>query len=241
MYFLNVSRGFRSGTFNAPADVAGLAPLGIALDVAVPEATLWSYEVGARLSLLEGQLLMEPSLYYADYDDFQFSGTVGLLFPQFSLEEVVAKGVEMLVTWNTPTQGLSLTWAGSVNSSEATSIDAVTDANLIGVNQDEQLPFVPEWDIRLGVKYEWSVMNDWTASVLASFYRRDGQRDFITPLVSPNVEDLSLRLELANQNWRATLWSKNLTDDEGPAAISAGLMNRWDRQTVGVTLEYTMD
>ena len=84
-------------------------------------------------------------------------------------------------------------------------------------------------------------MNDWTASVLASFYRRDGQRDFITTLVSPNVEDLSLRLELANQNWRATLWSKNLTDDDGPAAISAGLMNRWDRQTVGVTLEYTMD
>ena len=241
MYFLNVSRGFRSGTFNAPADVVGLAPLGIALDVAVPEATLWSYEVGARLSLLEGQLLMEPSLYYADYDDFQFSGTVGLLFPQFSLEEVVAKGVEMIVTWNTPTQGLSLTWAGSLNSSETTSIDAVTDANLIGVNQDEQLPFVPEWDFRLGVNYEWSVMNDWTASVLASFYRRDGQRDFITPMVSPNVEDLSLRLELANQNWRATLWSKNLTDDKGPAAISAGLVNRWDRRTVGVTLEYTMD
>ena len=67
------------------------------------------------------------------------------------------------------------------------------------------------------------------------------QIDFNTPLTSPVVSDLSLRLALANQNWRATLWGKNLTDEEGPSAIAGGTLMRWDRRSVGVTLEYTFE
>ena len=100
----------------------------------------------------------------------------------------------------------------------------------------------PKWDFRIGVDYERPVMGDWTGYAGAPIFRRGGQSDFSTPLTSPVVSDLGLRLALANQNWRATLWGKNLTDDKGPASISAGsLLYRWDRRSVGVTLEYTFD
>ena len=98
---------------------------------------------------------------------------------------------------------------------------------------------MPEWDFRIGVDYERPVMGDWTAYASASYFRRDGQIDFNTPLTSPVVSDLSLRLALANQNWRATLWGKNLTDEEGPSALQGGTFGRYDRRSVGVTLEYT--
>ena len=242
MFFLNISRGFRSGTFNSPGDVASVdAVLGIPLDVAVPESTVWSYEVGGRFSLFDGSLLIEPSLYLADYEDYQFAGTLGAVTARISIEEVKATGAELLLQWHTPIEGLSLSMIGSANRTEVEAIDATTDALLAGLEDGEQVPYVPEWDFRIGVDYERPVMGDWTASVSAAYFRRDGQIDFNTPLTSPVVSDLSLRLALANQNWRATLWGKNLTDDEGPSAITGGLLMRWDRRSVGVTLEYTFE
>lgn len=242
MIFLNISRGFRSGTFNSPTDVASADALfGVPLDVAVPESILWNYEVGGRFSLFDGTLLIEPSLYLADYEDYQFAGTLGIFTAIISIEEVKATGAELLLQWHTPVEGLSLSMVGSANRTEVEAIDPTTDALLAGLEDGEQLPWVPEWDFRIGVDYERPVMGDWTAYASASYFRRDGQIDFNTPLTSPVVSDLSLRLALANQNWRATLWGKNLTDEEGPSALQGGTFGRYDRRSVGVTLEYTFD
>ena len=242
MIFLNVSRGFRSGTFNSPTDVANADALfGVPLDVAVPESTLWNYEVGGRFSLFDGNLLIEPSLYLADYEDYQFAGTLAAFTAIISIEEVKATGAELLLQWHTPVEGLSLSMVGSANRTEVEAIDATTDMLLAGLEDGEQLPWVPEWDFRIGVDYERPVMGDWTAYASASYFRRDGQIDFNTPLTSPVVSDLSLRLALANQNWRVTLWGKNLTDEEGPAALQGGTFTRYDRRSVGVMLEYTFD
>ena len=243
MFFLNISRGFRSGTFNAPGVVAAVAVLDIALDVAVPESTVWSYEVGGRFSLFDDSLLIEPSLYLANYEDYQFSGTLAASVVRIGIEEVKATGAELLLQWKTPVEGLSLSMIGSVSSTKIEKIDATTDMLLVGLEDGEQLPNVPEWDFRIGVDYERPVTGDWTAYTSASYYRRDGQTDFSAPVTSPVVSDLSLRLALANQNWRATLWGKNLTDDVGPSGLSGGgaLLYRWDRRSVGVTLEYTFD
>ena len=241
-FFLNISRGFRSGTFNTPGVVAFAAGLGIALDLAVPESTVWSYEVGGRFNLFDNTLLIEPSVYLADYEDYQFGGALGARTVRIGIEEVRATGAELLVQWNTPLEGLSVSMIGSVNSTEVEEIDATTDELLFGIERGEQLPYVPEWDVRLGVDYEWQAMGDWTAYASASYFRRDGQIDFNTPLTSPVVSDFSLRLALENQNWRATLWGKNLADDEGPSAVAGGsAFVRWDRRSVGVTVEYTLD
>ena len=242
MFYLNISRGFRSGTFNSPGDVAGvLNTFGIGLDVAVPESIVTSYEVGGRFSLLNETLFLEPSLYLADYEDYQFAGTLGGSTMRISIEEVIAVGAEMLLRWNTPVEGLSLSMIGSLNSTEIEDLDAAIDGLLAGIDDGEQLPYVPEWDVRAGVDYEWPVMGEWTASASAAFYRRDGTTDFNLPLRSSAVSDLSLRLALTNQNWKVTLWGKNLTDDEGPSGTIGGNFVRWDRRSLGVMLEYTFD
>lgn len=242
MFYLNISRGFRSGTFNSPGDVAGvLNTFGIGLDVAVPESIVTSYEVGGRFSLLNETLFLEPSLYLADYEDYQFAGTLGGSTMRISIEEVIAVGAEMLLRWNTPVEGLSLSMIGSLNSTEIEDLDAAIDGLLAGIDDGEQLPYVPEWDVRAGVDYEWPVMGEWTASASAAFYRRDGTTDFNLPLRSSAVSDLSLRLALTNQNWKVTLWGKNLTDDEGPSGTIGGNFVRWDRRSLGVMLEYTFN
>ena len=58
---------------------------------------------------------------------------------------------------------------------------------------------------------------------------------------APSLRALSLRLALTNQNWKVTLWGKNLTDDEGPSGTIGGNFVRWDRRSLGVMLEYTFD
>ena len=207
----------------------------------MPESTVWNYELGARFSLLGGNLLIEPSVYVADYEDYQFGGSLGTFIVRIGIEEVKATGAELLLQLQTPVQGLSLSLIGSANSTEIEDLDPATDALLVGLDDGAQLPYVPEWDYRIGVDYERPVMGDWTAYVNASYYRRDGQTDVNFPLTSPVVSDLSLRLSLTNQNWRAALWGKNLSDDEGPSSLVAGVPVRWDRRSVGVTLEYMFE
>lgn len=61
--YLNAAKGFRSGGFNQVLDPATPPTFG-------PE-TLWTYEIGARQSILGNQLLVEAALYYSDYKDIQ--------------------------------------------------------------------------------------------------------------------------------------------------------------------------
>ena len=95
-----------------------MALLGIPLDVAVPESTVWSYEVGGRFSLFDDSLLIEPSLYLADYEDYQFTGTLAASTVRIGIEEVKATGAELLLQWKTPVEGLSLSMVGSVSSTK---------------------------------------------------------------------------------------------------------------------------
>ena len=157
-----------------------------------------------------------------------------------SLDTVEVVGADLVLTWLTPVEGLTLSAMGSTSSAEPTSLQASVDQQVAGINEDEQLPWVPEWNYRLGVDYQWSVGN-WTASVSTYYYARDGQSDPTAGNLSPNVEDLSLRLGLRNDRVSVILWGDNLTDDKGPAAISDGSsLSRYDRRSAGITLEYTL-
>ena len=60
LYYLNIAKGFRSGTFNI-STICGADPI---CELAIDSDTIWSYEVGAKKTVLNGQMFVDAALYY---------------------------------------------------------------------------------------------------------------------------------------------------------------------------------
>ena len=65
LYYGSVSRGFKSGGFNFTANVPAYDP-----------EYLWSYEIGAKYSLLDDKLNSNVALFYYGYEYLQVSDLI---------------------------------------------------------------------------------------------------------------------------------------------------------------------
>ena len=146
---------------------------------------MWSYEIGARLSLADGSVSIEPSIYHSRFKDLH---AVGVVFPyefQVAIDEIESTGAELLVTWDTPMEGLSLTAMGSTNETEPTKLrPGVTFPP--GITEGEQLRQVPEWEYRFRAAYTRPLQRS-NLSVFGSvsWYKRAGQGALVEGLSSP--------------------------------------------------------
>ena len=240
--YLNVAKGFRSGVFNTPNQIVTSKSLGITVNDELPESTLWSYEIGGRFELFDNSLRIEPAIYYVDYQDYQFEGSVGNINFDLQIDRVEGVGVDLLVTYVPPIEGLLLSVIADYNETEPTDLQDNVTLSVNALAEDEQLPFVPKWGYTLQADYEtplpWAGL---TGFGTVSWYRRASQVDFITALTSENPVNLTVRTGVRADHWSLSLWGENLTDDHGPAVIAGGLENRYERRQVGLTLTANLD
>jgi outer membrane receptor protein involved in Fe transport len=236
--YLNVAKGFRSGTFNTQNNVDIAAFFGLTTPVSIPEATLWSYELGARLGFLDGDLLVEPAVYYNDYEDYDVQAQIANASAILIVEEVTSIGVDLLLQYETPIDGLRLTFTGDYNQTEPDDPDPTMVAQVPALANGEQLPYVPQWAVNATATYDWAVNDALAGFAHASVTKRDGQVDFITNLVSPVTDDVTVRFGVrdAGDRWAISLFAKNLTDEMGPAVTTGGLEIRYDRRAIGLEL-----
>jgi outer membrane receptor protein involved in Fe transport len=240
--YLNVAKGFRSGVFNTPNQIVTSASLGITVTEELPESTLWSYEIGGRFDLFDNTLRIEPAIYYVDYKDYQFEGSVGNINFDLQIDEVEGVGADLLVTYVPPIEGLVLSFIADYNETEPTDLQEGVTLSVNALEEDEQLPFVPKWGYTIQADYEHPLpFAGLTGFGTISWYERGSQVDFITALKSENPVNLTVRAGVRSDNWSLSLWSENLTDDHGPAVIAGGLENRYDRRQIGITLTANFD
>jgi iron complex outermembrane receptor protein len=99
--YASASRGFKSGGFNGRAN--GLADLTLVVNGTsqlvtnfAPE-TVWTYEVGAKASFLDGRIYLAANAFYSDFKDFQArvgGGAVGV-FPVLNAGQMTIRGAEL--------------------------------------------------------------------------------------------------------------------------------------------------
>jgi len=66
--YIDAARGFRSGGFNGVTDPS--------VSPTYDPEKLWTYEIGAKQSTLDGRLFVELAVYYNDYKDIQLNQVV---------------------------------------------------------------------------------------------------------------------------------------------------------------------
>jgi len=259
MLYASVSTGFKSGGFDEAYSGSGPVirlssniltgePNGLTIPGADPsileytDETVTSYEVGAKMGLLDGAAELNVAVFRSEYDDLQTSSLVGDVFRVGNAGESVTQGLELDGRWAV-TENLTL--GGSIAYLDATyddftgatcTVPQTTDpVNNPGCLRDdgsniapgetggqdlggEDLLFAPEWSYNLNATYVLPLSE---ALVLLTSVDVNYSDEYYSSLdLDPNTkhDDYTLwnaRIALSSTDgrWSLALLGKNLTDE----------------------------
>jgi outer membrane receptor protein involved in Fe transport len=247
LIYLTWSEGYRPGGINRDAT-----------DV-VPQTYKPDYvenlEFGWKTMSEDQSLKWNGALYMMDWTDMQltrydssFNSPVGLTI---NVSEAQILGLETDVTYLLTDDWL-LSAAGSYNQAELDK-DLVVGTNLSP--KGTELPSVPKFKANITSRYNFEMMNYQSHFQLVYSYVGERQSDifkFTGDDTSVDVRDtldayniLNLSLGIEDENWKASLYVSNLTDER--AQLSKGSAS-WDTttvvnrpRTVGISFSYLFE
>lgn len=247
LLYAQAVEGFRAGGVN-------IAPLIDPSLAAFDSDSLWSYEVGAKTAWMDNRLIFDVAAYYIDWSDIQLSVPVGVTRLTLNSGEARMMGVELDLIVR-PITGLDLRFTAGFVEAELTkdTPDADTDDVTPGFKGD-RLPMVPEVNLSASAQYEFPIealgVNGfaradytYTGDSNTTFNNRSisngGESNFF---VNGSYSLLNLKLGIRTDNWQATLFVDNATDERAELLIdnnaAAELITRNRPRTTGVAVQY---
>lgn len=163
--YVSASRGFKSGGFN---------PGSYQNEPFDPEE-IWAYEVGAKLTLLEGRLRANTALFNYDYTDLQVQDVENNNVVIRNAAEAEVRGVELESSWLVTRDfriDTNLTWLDAEFTDGALADPKYPQFGVQSLS-GKQLPRAPEWKAGLGAQYETTVANGATVAMRADYMWQD--------------------------------------------------------------------
>ncbi len=252
MTYLSAARGYKAGGFNLDrvqsanglsSGTAGIVPVD---DTSFPGEFVDSYELGARTTWAEGDLLLNATLFHQTYTDFQLNSFLGTSFVVRAIPEVVSQGVDAEAIWQTGIDGLLLQ-GGVMYADTQYGNDPLPDADLF-LLPGSHASFAPLWSSTAAVTYE----QDLGANLVGRFnigakytsdFNTGSDLDPQKEQDAYTVANARLGFGARDESWMLELWAENLTDEEYiqvgfDAPLQPGAWNAFlgAPRTYGVTL-----
>ena len=233
MLFASVSTGSKSGGFNGSA--------GEVADRTYDDEDTTNYELGLKSQFLDNRLQINASIFYTEFDDLQFltSQPSGVGFIVTNAAEATSSGVDISVAarpWN------FLMLDGGVQYLDAEYTEGALDEGGFDV------PNAPDWSGVLSATFLLPLGDGVTYLRGDYSYMSD---HFTNPTYQPKETEqdrtlVNVRLGWRNDQWDATLWVKNATDEAYSSAAAEPLAFSGTKtqfltapRTYGATLRYS--
>lgn len=133
--YASASKGFRSGGFNVPPE----SPYG-------PES-LWTYDLGTKLSLPASGVRADLDLFYSDYSNFVVAGLFPPNFESVNGGKARVKGADVDAMWRVLSDW-RLSVAAEVENSEFVSVEGLDTGFAVG----DRLPYTPRYSFTASVE-----------------------------------------------------------------------------------------
>ncbi len=234
MVYASIAKGFRSGGFNSQ----GQPPY--------DSDTLWNYELGTKMTLLDGQLDAEFALFYSEYDGIQLSGIPPLPAPPIAITsnagKAEIKGLDWSLTWRT-IDSLSLQFNGNVVDTEVVELSVTNPTLFIG----DRINFTAKYSFTASVNYDFTVADK--PGFVRVDYNQRGKTVFALRSLGifdssgvDNILNFNFNVDL-NEKVSLGIFAKNLLNDRDLIAPSSvtGFAARNRPRTVGVQFEFNFE
>jgi iron complex outermembrane receptor protein len=230
MTYASYARGFKAGGFNldrsqsstgTQAGGTGVLPVD---DTSFPAETVDSYEIGAKTTWLNNSLLLNATLFYQKYEDFQLNTFLGTSFIVEAIPEVTSKGVDADVLWFTPVHGLTLqgglTYAKTeYGNFKAGDLTAPARYPYLALLSGATASFAPEWSLTGSITYDREIGHNlrFLANLSGKWTSEYNTGSDLLPAKQQDSFGLlngRLGIGSADKRWTFEIWGQNLTDEE---------------------------
>ena len=223
MLYIAYGLGSKTGGFAESAEVGSGDP-SLSVDAGgaqVETEEAQTYELGAKMTLLDGSATFNMALFYTEVEDFQETSFLvteaGAQFLTRNID-VESQGIEFDSVWQA-TDSLRL-------------MAAATYADTTHTDDDSKLAQAPEWTGYIGAYFEGEVTDGMHFSTSGFVrYRDDMVSQINETFPSDNMTSLDLNISLFSVDnvWRVSLIGTNLTDEvvtdfSGPPAAPVGAL-----------------
>lgn len=246
LLYVSYSTGFRSGGF----DLAFGSP---SLESFQPEQTQ-AWELGVKSSLLDGAMTLNAALFGSVVEDYQSNvNLAGELVPRRrNIGELETSGLELDMQWQL-SESTRIQLSGAYTDAEISEVS--NDANgqpfmVDGATLQGNVPVnTPEYSASFILDYRQPITSNIDLEALLNVSWNDERfleiQNGADHLVKAyTTVDLSLAVASVDGKWRASLWGKNITDEEylryinDVPAFGLFLTINAEPATYGVALEY---
>ena len=227
MTYASAARGYKAGGFNLDrvqssnglsSGGSGIVPV---LDTSFGGEFVDSYELGAKTTWDDGNLLLNATLFHQTYSDFQLNSFLGTSFVVRSIPEVVSQGLDAEILWR-PALGLML--QGGLMYADTQYGDNIPGSDFVYPGALYKLPgaqmsFAPKWSGSAAVTYEW----DFGANLEGRFnigakymseYNTGSDLDAEKMQDGYTVANARIGIGSRDKRWAVELWGNNIFDEE---------------------------
>ena len=235
--YASAAKGFRSGGFNS-LNQPSYGP-----------ESIWTYELGTKMSILDGHLSADAAVFYSNYTNYQIVGILPPPEPPLDITSNAGRarieGIEWDFTWR-PTDQWSVSFNGDyLHDYKFTQLSVTNSSYEVGDNLD----FMPRYT------FTTSAERDFVWSGKSAFVRLDynqvGQETFRNRSLgywyfseSDVIHMLNCNTSLYwNDNLRLGVFAQNLLNNRGyisPDVIEANAL-RLRPRTIGVEFSAKFD
>lgn len=238
LFYGNIAKGFRSGTFN---NAAAVAVTNGEVGFAVQPDEIWSYELGGKFDI-GNDLYLELVGYIYDWTDIQLNYTVaGGVQVIRNAGNVQGQGFEWVLNWR-PAQGLTLESSGNVNKTEFSSIvNPAAFAGTPNIAEGKQLATVPEFTANFGATYmapSGIGLSDLFLNVNYSYVSEQGDTGDPFGRLGDDHHLVRARAGLQWDSLSVYLFGENLLGDKDPIQISGSGITRYYPRVVGLEVSF---
>lgn len=243
MTYASAARGYKAGGFNLDRVQVGITPNA---DTSFPGEFVDSYELGAKTSWREGNLLLNAALFHQSYTDFQLNSFLGSSYVVRAIPDLTTRGLDADLLWQTGMKGLTLQ-GGATYTHAKYGDDLLPDAALARL-PGSTASFAPKWQVSGSVTYEW----DFSSNLVGRFNvgaKYTSEYNTGSDLAPQKMQDaytlVNARIGIGSRDkrWGVELWGQNLTDETYAqvgfdAPLQTGSYNAFlgAPRTYGVTL-----
>ena len=253
MVYAKIANGFKSGGFIGDITVQQI------LEAPYDEETLTAFEIGLKSDWLGGRIRWNTSLFYYDYEDVILTLSVpgDELDPNPGFDPLINEngadadiyGLESEL-WLLPTEGLDIKFGFTVMDTETSRIET-SPYNVMERLDDRELIYAPKFSANGLVRYEAPVAGQWLGFGQFDFTTRtrhwaEATNDPVSRIEGYTLLNASIGIGSQNNDWRVSLWVKNLTDEEYTqyindlSGLSAILNTPGYPRTFGLNVAFSM-
>jgi len=228
MTYLSAARGYKAGGFNLDrvqsntglsSGGAGIFPVN---DTSFPGEFVDSYELGAKTTWMDGNLLLNATLFHQTYDDFQLNSFLGTSFVVRSIPEVVSQGIDTELLWQ-PVRGFLLQggvmYADTKYGDDIPGGDFVEPTGALYKLPGSQVSFAPKWSATGSATYEHDMGADmvWRVNLGAKYSSEFNTGSDLDPEKRQGaytIVNARIGFGASDERWMVELWGNNIFDEE---------------------------